>query len=178
MRPRNVKFQNHNENADRHLFACALRWRPFYAPKDFTVTCRKSGKDVNEDIYYKYCRNYDYDDCPIYKGQDSTGCFLTSACVEAKGLPDDCHELTVLRSFRENYLRLLPNGPTEIAQYYFIAPQIVSAIKQRNDSLSIFNAIYEQLVKPCVGMIERGENDSAHKLYREKVRQLQLQYLV
>ena len=38
MRPRNVKFQNHNENADRHLFACALRWRPFYAPKDFTVT--------------------------------------------------------------------------------------------------------------------------------------------
>lgn len=145
---------------------------------DNHYACRKSGKDVNEDIYYKYCRNYDYDDCPIYKGQDSTGCFLTSACVEAKGLPDDCHELTVLRSFRENYLRLLPNGPTEIAQYYFIAPQIVSAIKQRNDSLSIFNAIYEQLVKPCVGMIERGENDSAHKLYREKVRQLQLQYLV
>lgn len=33
--------------------------------------CRKSGKDVNEDTYDKYCRNYDYDDCPIYKGNDS-----------------------------------------------------------------------------------------------------------
>ncbi|WP_204210537.1 hypothetical protein, partial [Pseudoflavonifractor sp. An187] len=35
---RNVKFQNHNENADRHLIASALRWRPFYTPGDFTVT--------------------------------------------------------------------------------------------------------------------------------------------
>ena len=26
--------------------------------------CRKSKKDVDEDTYYKYCRNYDYDDCP------------------------------------------------------------------------------------------------------------------
>lgn len=42
MRPRNVKFQNHNENADRHLFACALRWRPFYTPEDFTVTANPS----------------------------------------------------------------------------------------------------------------------------------------
>jgi hypothetical protein len=38
MRLRNVKFQNHNENADRHLIASALRWRPFYTPGDFTVT--------------------------------------------------------------------------------------------------------------------------------------------
>ena len=42
MRPRNVKFQNHNENADRHLIACALRWRPFYTPGDFTVTLKSN----------------------------------------------------------------------------------------------------------------------------------------
>ena len=35
---RNVKFQNNNENADRHLNAWVLRWRPFYTPGDFTVT--------------------------------------------------------------------------------------------------------------------------------------------
>ena len=38
MHPGNVKFQNHNRNSDRHLIACALRWRPFYTPEDFTVT--------------------------------------------------------------------------------------------------------------------------------------------
>lgn len=96
--------------------------------------------------------------------------FLTSACVGTKGLPDNCYELTVFRGFCEDYLRRLLNGPAEIAEYYFIAPQIVSAIKQRDASLSIFDTIYEKLVKPCVGMIERGKYDSAHRLYREKVR--------
>lgn len=139
--------------------------------------CRKSEKDVNEDIYYKYCRNYDYGDCPIYKGQDSTGCFLTSACVEAKGLPDDCHELSILRSFRDGYLSSLPGGREEVAEYYFIAPQIVAAIKDRANAPAIFNSIYEKLVRPCVEMIERGENENAHKLYRDSVRQLQTQYL-
>lgn len=139
--------------------------------------CRKSEKDVNEDIYYKYCRNYDYGDCPIYKGQDSTGCFLTSACVEAKGLPDDCHELTVLRSFRDGYLSALQAGREEISEYYFIAPQIVAAIKSRANALAIFNSVYEELVRPCAEMIERGENENAHKLYRDFIRQLQTLYL-
>ena len=82
---------------------------PFYW-YNHHYACRKTGQDVNEDTYYKYCRNYDYDDCPIYKGNDSGGCFLTSACTEARGLPDDCHELTVLRSFRDGYLRSQPEG--------------------------------------------------------------------
>lgn len=84
--------------------------------------CRKTGKDVNEDTYYKYCRNYDYSDCPIYKGQDSSGCFLTSACVEAKGLPDDCSELSVLRHFRDSYLAGIEEGKAEICEYYHVAP--------------------------------------------------------
>lgn len=144
---------------------------------DNHYACRKSGKDVNEDIYYKYCRDYDYDDCPIYKGQDSSGCFLTSACVEAKGLPDDCYELMVLRRFRDEWLCNQPGGNEEIAEYYFVAPQIISAVKGRDDYLLVFRSIYEKLVKPCVDMIDRGENEVAHKLYRETVKQLQLQYL-
>ena len=144
---------------------------------DNHYACRKSGKDVNEDTYGKYCKNYDYDDCPIYKGQDQSSCFLTSACVEAKGLPDDCHELTVLRAFRENYLRNIPGGADEIAEYYFVAPQIVSAIRQGTDAVSVFNMIYEKTVKPCVEMIERGENAAAHSLYRESVICLKQSYL-
>ena len=102
---------------------------------------------------------------------------MTSACVEAKGLPDDCYELTTLRKFRDNYLRNLPEGSDEIAEYYFIAPQIVSAIKQRADAMLVFNSIYEKLVTPCVNMIECGENEQAHILYRETVAQLREQYL-
>lgn len=53
---------------------------------DNHYACRKTGKDVNEDVYYKFCKNYDYDDCPIYKGQDTSGCFLTSPVLK----PWDC----------------------------------------------------------------------------------------
>lgn len=139
--------------------------------------CRKSEKDVNEDIYDKYCKGYTYSDCPIYKGQESSGCFLTSACVEAKGLPDDCHELTVLRAFRDGYLRALPQGETEIEEYYSFAPQIVEAICQSGEAKAVFEVIYEELVIPCVEYIQQGENEKAHKLYKETLLSLKSKYL-
>lgn len=139
--------------------------------------CRKTGKDVNEDTYYKYCRNYDYSDCPIYKGQDSSGCFLTSACVEAKGLPDDCSELSVLRHFRDSYLAGIEEGKAEICEYYHVAPTIVSNIRKLPDSLKIFEKIYEELVLPCVKMINEGRNEDAHTLYRAYTFLLKEQYI-
>ena len=42
--PRNARFLNHNENADRHLIAYALRWRPFYTHGDLTVTSKRHGR--------------------------------------------------------------------------------------------------------------------------------------
>lgn len=66
----------------------------------------------------------------------------------------------------------------EIAEYYFVAPQIVSAIKKREDYLCIFDSIYTKLVKHCVNMIERGDNEKAHILYRDTIQQLRTQYLV
>lgn len=139
--------------------------------------CRKSGKDVNEDTYYKYCRNYQYDDCPIYKGNDVSGCFLTSACVEAKGLPDDCHELTVLRTFRDEYMHTTETGAADICEYYHIAPAIVERIKLQPNSLDVFENIYEQLVCPCVALIEKENKQEAYRIYKAYVKKLQLLYL-
>ena len=42
------------------------------------------------------------------------GCYLTSACVMAKGLPDHCEELETLRVFRDEYLAGQPGGRAEI----------------------------------------------------------------
>ena len=88
-----------------------------------------------------------------------------------------CGSLTVLRGFRDNYLRSLSEGQDEIAEYYFVAPQIVTEIKSRADAGSVLNAIYEKCVLPCVGMIECGDNEGAHRLYRETVSRLRLEYL-
>ncbi len=137
---------------------------------------------IDSDTVHRYCWGYHYEECPRYKAHNPSsgggGCFLTSACVEAKGLSDDCHELTVLRRFREEYLRPLPEGEAEIAEYYDVAPKIVAAIKERENCLSIFSDIYDSLVIPCVGLIEQGDYSATHKKYRSFVNQLKFEYLI
>ncbi len=139
--------------------------------------CRKSGKDVNEDTYSKFCKNYNYGDCPIYKGTDTSGCFLTSACVEAKGLDDDCHELTVLRAFRDEWLSSQPFGQAAICEYYHIAPQIVDCIKKHTNSKAVFEKIYTDIIVPCVELIAHDNHIDAYLLYKSSVTALKKQYI-
>ena len=131
---------------------------------------------VNSDVYYKYCRNYDYDDCPIYKRDSSGGCYLTSACTAARGLPDDCHELQTLRHFRDNWLKKQPDGVLLIARYYEIAPKIVTAIDAREDRLDVYERIYQELVTSCVKMIEEENFQDALELYRKYTLRLEEKY--
>ena len=148
---------------------------------DHGYACRKTGKNVNDDTYNKYCRYgiYDYSDCPIYKAESSSssGCFLTSACVEAKGLPDDCRELTILRRYRDEYLAKQDCGQCEINRYYHIAPQIVEKIKALPDAPTMFEQIYNELVLPCVHLIDAGSMEEAHTLYRDYTLLLEKKYL-
>ena len=98
-------------------------------------------------------------------GSDS-GCFLTSACVQARGLPDDCEELTVLRQYRDGYLRHRPGGAEEIREYYRIAPRIVETVNARENAGEIWNRVYEEMVLPCVRMIRSGAMEDAFRLYK------------
>lgn len=139
--------------------------------------CIKQEKTVNSDTYYKYCRNYDYSDCPIYKHQSSSGgCFLTSACTLARGLPDDCHELRTLRAFRDGWLKQTDDGITLIARYYEIAPKIVAAIDTLENRLEIYDDIYSNLVLPCVALIEAEDYQDALALYRDTTLRLEKEY--
>ena len=140
----------------------------YYTFRQNDYYCMKKQDYVNSDVYYKYCRNYDYGDCPIYKGDTSSGgCYLTSACVEAKGLPDDCMELTVLRSFRDNWLKQQPGGLAEVAEYYATAPGIVEKVNTLPNAGEVWNELYEKLVLPCMRYIQNGEMELAHELYRK-----------
>lgn len=151
--------------------------------------CRITGERIlsGSDIYNNYCHNYEwnYTKCPFLGGMRSsssssssnTGCYLTSACTEARSLADDCHELTVLRAFRDGYLKAQPNGQAEIDEYYRAAPVIVDAIHAHPDCSKILDSLYEELVAPCVKMIEEADYEGAHALYREKVLELTKIYL-
>lgn len=139
---------------------------------------KEGTSSIDSDTVHKYCWGYHYEDCPRYKSEHSPtgGCYLTSACTEAKGLPDNCNELQTLRAFRDGYLRTTAGGDKEIAEYYRTAPLIVEKIKNQNISKNIFDKIYSELVEPCVLLIKTGNNEQAHQLYKNYTLKLKKEY--
>lgn len=114
--------------------------------------------------------DYPYDDedarnCPGFNGKSSDGgCFLTSALVHYLGKKDDCEELTLLRSFRDNYMRSFEEGKKLVDEYYVVAPKIVSAIEASDKKEEYYSDI-NNTVNACVKNIKEGKNDETMALY-------------
>ena len=108
--------------------------------------------------------------CSAYVGPG--GCFLTSACVQHKGLSDDCEELTVLRNFRDNYLKSSSDGRALVDKYYAIAPTLVSKIDKRSDKDEIYEGIYKTVLN-CVDLIRNEAFEEAVKAYSNMVKSLE-----
>lgn len=104
-------------------------------------------------------------------------CFLTTACVKARNLPDDCAELNILRAFRDNYVRNLPEGERVIQEYYDIAPKIVKKINQSKNALNIWKDLYHSLVDKSVKLIQAGRKSEAYENYKSIVKELKRRYL-
>lgn len=154
----------------------------FYTYKGGTLFgdfyCMKKEDTINMDTYNRYCKNYNYKECPIYKSGNSSGCYLTSACIFAKGLKDDCHELTTLRQFRDQWLAKTTKGKKLIKQYYEIAPKVVSSINDREDKLTIYQKIYNKMILPCVEFIENEKYEEALGLYQNWTLKLEKEYVI
>jgi len=93
----------------------------------------------------------------------NVGCFLTTACCEYKGLPDNCEELTVLRNFRDTYV---PRDMVE--EYYHIAPNIVVRITGNKEALEYV----WRTVKQCVDDIRNNRHECALNRYKLMVNTL------
>ena len=104
-------------------------------------------------------------------------CFLTTACVEAKNLPDDCYELTTLRDFRDSFVKKLPEGNQIVNEYYEIAPRIIEKINSLKNSSRVYEDLYEKLVRRSVELIELGRKKEAFENYKSLVQELKASYL-
>ena len=103
-------------------------------------------------------------------------CFLTTACCDWRGLPDDCEELTLLRHYRDTYLRDSDAGVSAIQHYYEVAPSIVAAIDQDRDAKTIYDWIYE-VIQQCLVGIRREDYDSVFEQYKQMVLDLEQRYV-
>ena len=106
----------------------------------------------------------------------SSGCFITTAVCKCFGKPDDCYELTMFRGFRDNWLVKQPDGEALIAEYYAIAPTIVSCIDQMASSADIYQQIWQRYLAPCLKHLEQGENEACKERYVDMVRTLKARY--
>lgn len=110
-----------------------------------------------------------------YTGGNSGGCFLTSACVEYMGKADDCEELTVLRSFRDNYLKDTTEGNELVEQYYEVAPKIVEHINVSEKKERYYKYIYS-VVTNCIKLISENNYGAALSEYKNMVAGLKKEF--
>lgn len=99
--------------------------------------------------------------------RDDGACFLTTAAVEWKGLPDNCFELETLRDFRDHYLLTFENGKNDVEDYYQISPKIISKIQSLPTKDHILKAIYNDLITPCIKLIQQKQYKESHTLYKQ-----------
>ena len=125
--------------------------------------------DQKQDSYDK---GYDSASGSDSKDDSDSGCYLTSACVKGMGLSDDCFELNKLRAFRDNYVNNQPMGGEHIAEYYYIAPLVVDKLNSIPNPIEGYKRIYDELIEPCVRLIDAGKYSNAYKLYMGYTREL------
>ena len=105
----------------------------------------------------------------------SSGCFLTTACVDHAGLADDCRELQVLRRFRDDYVAALPDGQNILDEYYQIAPSIVRRIQLSQQRENILAALFGTVTEAVI-LIENGHYKQALDTYAAAFRSLKAQF--
>lgn len=104
--------------------------------------------------------------------RSGTDCFLTTACCEWKGLPDDCAELTDLRNFRDEFLLKTAEGRVLVEEYYRIAPGIVVRLKTSPECDRWMQYIYNE-IQSVRTLIHTGRSEEAVEAYRQMVLTLQ-----
>ena len=100
-------------------------------------------------------------------------CWLTTAVVGMRGEADNGPTLTALRNFRDGWLASTPEGRELIAEYYAVAPRIVSEIPAGHED---WEWIADQ-VDTALGEIVAGNNRDALAVYSGIVRMLQQKWL-
>lgn len=109
---------------------------------------------------------------------NSSNCFITSACVESMGLPDDCEVLQTLRALRDKRTLYDPYFCNLVKDYYRIAPLIVKAINCNTNRKTIYRMIYETMILPCVSLIKDNRENEAIRLYAQTVLSLKEQHCI
>lgn len=130
--------------------------------------CDKKDCRVDSDTYRKYCRDYNYDECPIYRqSESSTPCFITTMCCNILGLPDNHEVLNTLRTFRNNILQKDKEYEEILKIYDAIGPLVADSILKDENKKQVAIELYNTSLLPIVALIKNNDYTRAvtHYLY-------------
>ena len=99
-------------------------------------------------------------------------CFLTTACCDMLGRPDDGFELRTLRYFRDNWLKKQPTGAVDVALYYELAPKVCQAIADDPKGQRRLWWVYLYGILPSIAAVKLGANRMAYKIYKNRMERL------
>ena len=89
------------------------------------------------------------------------------------GIP---RELTVLRRFRDGYMRSLPDGAAMIRDYYQYAPEVVESIAKNDKGNEEWPQVYA-MVQTAIRHIESGREAEALAVYAAEYLRLKARYV-
>lgn len=110
-------------------------------------------------------------------GSGGGGCFITTACVEERGMSDDCHEMKILRKYRDILVEEDELFRNKVIEYYRKAPLIIQGIESCDNKSDVYNNLYEEMIKPCVKLLDAGKVSEAKELYLKYYELLSNKYL-
>jgi hypothetical protein len=102
-----------------------------------------------------------------WNDSDKCGCYITTACVEYVGEPDNGKTLTTLRKFRDGYMLKNAELVPLVEQYYSTAPQYVAKLKSMPNNKQIFENFYYNYIITAVSEIETGKYTEALNIYKQ-----------
>lgn len=138
--------------------------------------CDKKNQAVNEEQYNRYCRNYDYADCPIYRYRESSGCFITTVVCELLGFSDDYFVLNILRDFRNNVLQKDKKYKEVLMEYDVIGPMIADYLRKDSKKQELAQYLYKLCLIPVCNNVLNKRYDDAVLCYQHMTTELICHY--
>ena len=104
--------------------------------------CDKEKCKVSDDYYQKYCKGYNYNNCPNFKKNNDSGCFLTTIVCNILKKEDNDIVLDKMRMFRDNVLQKDIHYMDILKDYDNIGPVIAQCMILDKDKMKLAEGLY------------------------------------
>ena len=109
---------------------------------------------------------YDHYDLNPFDGDDDSGCYITTAVMQAEGRRHS-PELTSMRTLRDKHGIWFAEN--EVREYCAKAPSIVKALNSKPNKKAIYHQLHSQYITPAHHAVQEGNFIKAHNIYRSMV---------